>query len=83
NNTSSGEVDHNHESKIVANLCINVGLIRELNIEIKRVVDLYVDISANITKSMDASSIGDSSGAFKCDGKVGHERHMPGNNYLI
>lgn len=71
------EINQNHESKIPDNLSKNVGLIRELNNNIRRVVDLYSDLSTSFTKSMDGSSEGDSSGAFKSDGK-GHKRHRPG-----
>lgn len=40
------EINLNHESKIPDNLSRNVGLIRELNNNIRRVVDLYADLSA-------------------------------------
>ncbi|GFP79487.1 protein elf4-like 2 [Phtheirospermum japonicum] len=39
------EINQNHESKIADNLSRNVGLIRELNNNIRRVVDLYADLS--------------------------------------
>ncbi|CAN6541228.1 hypothetical protein ACFX13_018344 [Malus domestica] len=72
------EINHNHESKIPDNLSRNVGLIRELNNNIRRVVDLYGDLSSSFTKSMDTSSEGgDSSGALKSDGKAGHKRIRP------
>ncbi|KAJ0987518.1 hypothetical protein J5N97_005874 [Dioscorea zingiberensis] len=35
------EINQNHESKVPDNLSRNVGLIRELNNNIRRVVDLY------------------------------------------
>ncbi|KAI3495706.1 hypothetical protein L1887_38052 [Cichorium endivia] len=56
------EINQNHESKIPDNLSRNVGLIRELNNNIRKVVDLYSDLSSNFTKSMDVnnSSEGDS-----------------------
>ncbi|KAL1547815.1 Protein ELF4-LIKE 2 [Salvia divinorum] len=74
------EINQNHESKIPDNLSRNVGLIRELNNNIRRVVDLYSDLSTSFSKSMDASSEGDSSGAFKSDGKAGaFKRHRPGS----
>ncbi|GFQ03921.1 protein elf4-like 4 [Phtheirospermum japonicum] len=73
------EINQNQESKIPDNLSRNVGLIRELNNNIRRVVDLYADLSTSFTKSMDASSEGDSSGGFnKSDGKAGLKRHRPG-----
>ncbi|XP_009784512.1 protein ELF4-LIKE 3-like [Nicotiana sylvestris] len=56
------EINQNQESKIPDNLSRNVGLIRELNNNIRRVVDLYADLSTSFTKSVDNSSEGDSSG---------------------
>lgn len=71
------EINQNHESKIPDNLSRNVGLIRELNNNIRRVVDLYADLSSSFTKSMETSSEGDSGGALKTDGKAGHKRNRP------
>ncbi|XP_019173392.1 PREDICTED: protein ELF4-LIKE 3-like [Ipomoea nil] len=73
------EINQNHESKIPDNLSRNVGLIRELNNNIKRVVDLYAHLSTSFGKSMDASSEGESSGALKSsDGKPAtHKRTRP------
>ncbi|XVF88871.1 hypothetical protein PTKIN_Ptkin19aG0085500 [Pterospermum kingtungense] len=72
------EINQNHESKIPDNLNRNVGLIRELNNNIRRVVDLYADLSSDFTKSMDVSSEGDSSGVMKSDAKAaGHKRIRP------
>ncbi|KAJ7955962.1 protein ELF4-LIKE 4-like [Quillaja saponaria] len=71
------EINQNHESKIPDNLSRNVGLIRELNNNIRRVVDLYADLSSSFTKSMEVSSEGDSSGALRSDGKVSHKRNRP------
>ncbi|KAG8376206.1 hypothetical protein BUALT_Bualt09G0039000 [Buddleja alternifolia] len=72
------EINQNHESKIPDNLSRNVGLIKELNNNIRRVVDLYADLSTSYTKSVDAaSSEGDSTGALKSDGKPGYKRHRP------
>ncbi|OIT01683.1 PREDICTED: protein ELF4-LIKE 3-like [Nicotiana attenuata] len=56
------EINQNQESKIPDNLSRNVGLIRELNNNIRRVVDLYADLSTSFSKSADVSSEGDSSG---------------------
>ncbi|XP_031108509.1 protein ELF4-LIKE 3-like [Ipomoea triloba] len=65
------EINQNHESKIPDNLGRNVGLIRELNNNIRRVVDLYADLSTSFTKSMgNSSSDADSSGA-----KAAHKRN--------
>lgn len=71
------EINQNHESKIPDNLSRNVGLIRELNNNIRRVVDLYADLSTSFTKSVEASSDGDSTGALRSDGKAGHKRTRP------
>lgn len=68
------QINQNHESKIPDNLGRNVGLIRELNNNIRRVVDLYADLSTSFSKSMDGSSEGDS----RSDGKPGHKRLRPG-----
>ncbi|KAF8401071.1 hypothetical protein HHK36_014374 [Tetracentron sinense] len=56
------EINQNQESKIPDNLSRNVGLIRELNSNIRRVVDLYADLSSSFTQSMETSSAGDSGG---------------------
>nr|ACK56113.1 ELF4-like protein [Kadua affinis] len=72
------EINQNHESKMPDNLSRNVGLIRELNNNIKRVVNLYSDLSSSFTKSVDGSSEGDSSGALKSDEKAGHKRTRAG-----
>uniref|UniRef100_A0A0E0KEY5 Protein EARLY FLOWERING 4 domain-containing protein n=1 Tax=Oryza punctata TaxID=4537 RepID=A0A0E0KEY5_ORYPU len=40
------EINQNHESKVPGDLSRNVGLIRELNNNIRRVVDLYADLSS-------------------------------------
>ncbi|KAF7813597.1 protein ELF4-LIKE 3-like [Senna tora] len=55
------EINQNHESKVADNLSRNVGLIKELNNNIRRVVDLYADLSSSFTKSMEVSSEADSS----------------------
>ncbi|XP_019151456.1 PREDICTED: protein ELF4-LIKE 3-like isoform X2 [Ipomoea nil] len=56
------EINQNHESKSPDNLNRNVGLIKELNNNIRKVVDLYAGLSTSFSKTMDASSEGDSSG---------------------
>ncbi|KAK2406529.1 Protein ELF4-LIKE 4 [Trifolium repens] len=68
------EINQNHESRMPDNLSRNVGLIRELNSNIRRVVDLYADLSSSFTKSQEASSEGDSSGTLKSDGKINQKR---------
>ncbi|CAN6478322.1 unnamed protein product [Victoria cruziana] len=72
------EINQNHESRIPDNLSRNVGLIRELNNNIRRVVDLYADLSSSFTKSMEASSEGDSAGTLRSDGKPGQKRVRAG-----
>ncbi|XP_072972560.1 protein ELF4-LIKE 4-like [Typha angustifolia] len=72
------EINQNHESKIPDNLSRNVGLIRELNNNIRRVVDLYADLSSSFTKSMEASSEGDSVGTLRSDAKAGQKRIRSG-----
>ncbi|OEL14416.1 Protein ELF4-LIKE 4 [Dichanthelium oligosanthes] len=74
------EINQNHESRAPGNLTRNVGLIRELNNNIRRVVGLYADLSASFTRnSMDASSDGDSSGTLRSpDGRAGQKRVRPG-----
>ncbi|KAM0037308.1 putative protein EARLY FLOWERING 4 [Helianthus debilis subsp. tardiflorus] len=47
------EINQNHESKIPDNLGRNVGLIRDLNNNIRKVVDLYSHLSSNFSKNMD------------------------------
>ncbi|KAK4283459.1 hypothetical protein QN277_000407 [Acacia crassicarpa] len=72
------EINQNHESKVADNLSRNVGLIKELNSNIRKVVDLYSDLSTSFSKSMDVSSEGDSSGAVKSsDAKGGIKRLRP------
>ncbi|PKA52377.1 Protein ELF4-LIKE 4 [Apostasia shenzhenica] len=72
------EINQNHESKIPDNLSRNVSLIRELNNNIRRVVDLYADLSTSFARSMEASSDGDSAGTFRSDGKAGFKRIRSG-----
>ncbi|KAK8602354.1 hypothetical protein V6N13_058010 [Hibiscus sabdariffa] len=65
------EINKNHESKIPDNLGRNVGLIRELNNNVRRVVDLYADLSTSVTKP--STDIAPSEG----DSKGGHKRNRP------
>ncbi|KAF6157090.1 hypothetical protein GIB67_041551 [Kingdonia uniflora] len=66
------EINQNHQSKIPDNLSRNVGLIRELNNNIRRIVDIYADFSTSFSKTMEGSSEGDSGG------KSGQKRVRPG-----
>lgn len=61
------EINQNHESRIPDNLSRNVGLIRELNDNIRRIVDLYGNLSVSFADFKDADS----------DGKRGHKRNRP------
>ncbi|KMZ73779.1 Protein ELF4-LIKE 4 [Zostera marina] len=70
------EINQNHESRIPDNLSRNVGLIRELNSNIRRVVDLYGDLSGSLSKSVDASSEGES--AVRSDGQHNGKRIRSG-----
>ncbi|KAK4774104.1 hypothetical protein SAY87_029123 [Trapa incisa] len=54
------EINQNHESKMPDNLSRNVGLIRELNNNIRRVVDVYSGISASLVRSAETTSEGES-----------------------
>ncbi|KAI3891303.1 hypothetical protein MKX03_004728 [Papaver bracteatum] len=51
------EINANHESKLPHNLSRNVGLIRELNNNIRTVVHLYDQLSTSFAKSMDNNNI--------------------------
>lgn len=72
------EINQNHESKIPDKLSRNVGLIRELNNNIRRVVDLYGHLSDS-ARSMEALSEGESAGTTKSDGRGGLKRVRSGN----
>lgn len=71
------EISQNQESRVPDDLTRNVSLIRELNNNIRRVVDLYADLSSNFSRSMDASSEGDSTGALRSDPRAGLKRNRP------
>ncbi|KZV41861.1 hypothetical protein F511_36593 [Dorcoceras hygrometricum] len=73
------EINQNQEAKVADELTRNVGLIRELNNNIKRVVDLYANLSDSFTKSMDACSEGESAGMTRSDGRVGQKRIRSSN----
>ncbi|GMI91726.1 ELF4-like 4 [Hibiscus trionum] len=72
------EINQNQESKIPDNLSRNVGLIKELNNNIRRVADLYAHLSNSFTRSMEASSEGDSAGTHEPDGKASQKRYRSG-----
>ena len=66
------EINQNHESKVPGDLSRNVGLIRELNNNIRRVVDLYADLSSLFAAS-DAAAGGGGRAASE-GGSVGTVR---------
>jgi hypothetical protein len=80
------EINQNHESRAPDSLTRNVGLIRELNNNIRRVVGLYADLSASFAHrgGMDGgSSEGDSSGTLRSPdaaarAAAGQKRVRPG-----
>ncbi|WVZ79402.1 hypothetical protein U9M48_026982, partial [Paspalum notatum var. saurae] len=70
------EINQNHESKVPADLSRNVRLIRELNNNIRRVVDLYADLSSLFAASDGGdhpASEGGSVGTLGAAG-AGHKR---------
>ncbi|OWM77287.1 protein ELF4-LIKE 3-like [Punica granatum] len=72
------EINQNHESRIPDNLSRNVGLIRELNNNIRRVVDLYADLSGNFSRFMDvpnSSEENNSIGTLRLDSRTGQKRY--------
>jgi hypothetical protein len=73
------EINHNHESKVPGDLSRNVGLIRELNNNIRRVVDLYADLSSLFAASDGrAASEGGSVGTVRQAAGAGHKRIRSG-----
>lgn len=76
------EIDQNHQSREPDNLSRNVALIRELNTNISRVVDLYADLSLSFTKSVRGNLVPRFQGS-KASQKRGHDEcwsHNP--NYI-
>ncbi|KAL6648002.1 hypothetical protein ACP70R_012226 [Stipagrostis hirtigluma subsp. patula] len=74
------EINQNHESKVPGDLSRNVGLIRELNNNIRRVVDLYADLSSLFAASSGggrAASEGGSVGTVR-QAAAGHKRIRSG-----
>jgi len=67
------EINQNHESKVPGDLSRNVGLIRELNNNIRRVVDLYADLSSLFAASDAAAAAGGGRAASE-GGSVGTVR---------
>ncbi|CAN6936997.1 unnamed protein product [Brassica oleracea var. botrytis] len=67
------EINQNHESKQADHLGRNVGLIRELNNNIRTVASLYGGLSHSFAKSIDASS-GESTGTLRSNGKANNQK---------
>jgi Early Flowering 4 domain len=67
------EIDQNHKSCEPDNLSRNVSLIRELNTNISRVVDLYADLSVSFTKSVPGNSLPHSQGSKACQKRAHDE----------
>lgn len=70
------QINQNHESKQADHLGKNVGLIRELNNNIRTVASLYGDLSHSFARSIDASSEGESTGTLKSDGKANNQKRF-------
>ncbi|KAK4755952.1 hypothetical protein SAY87_009709 [Trapa incisa] len=76
------EIHQNQESRVPCNLGRNIGLIRELNNNIRRVVDLYADLSGSLSRSMDTATNSSSeenmsTGALRLENRAGHMRYRP------
>ncbi|CAL9197405.1 unnamed protein product [Musa hybrid cultivar] len=72
------EINQNQASRIPGRLNRNVRLI-EVNSNIRRVVDVYVELSLSFTGSMEASP---EAGAAS-QGKPGHKRHHISNTQFL
>lgn len=70
------EINQNHASKQVDHLGRNVGLIRELNNNIRTVASLYGELSHSFARSVDASSEGESTGTLKSNGKANNQKRF-------
>ncbi|KAK4781151.1 hypothetical protein SAY87_017257 [Trapa incisa] len=68
------EINQNHELKMPDKLSRNVGLIRELNNNIRRVVNVYSDLSSSLVSSVETTSEGES----RSNGKSNTKRFRPG-----
>uniref|UniRef100_A0A7N0TZZ0 Protein EARLY FLOWERING 4 domain-containing protein n=1 Tax=Kalanchoe fedtschenkoi TaxID=63787 RepID=A0A7N0TZZ0_KALFE len=72
------EINQNHESKAPDNLSRNVGLIRELNNNIRRVVELYAELSSSFVRSREASSEGESAKTLSSERRASQKRIRSG-----
>lgn len=69
------EISQNQESNAVGRLTKNVGLIRELNTNIGQVVQLYENISAEFSRSMEEDNTTSGDRAAEADAAL----HQPSN----
>lgn len=69
------EISQNQESNAVGSLTKNVGLIRELNTNIGQVVQLYENISAEFSRSMEEDNTSGDRAAAEADAAL----HQPSN----
>uniref|UniRef100_A0A0E0GJD7 Protein EARLY FLOWERING 4 domain-containing protein n=1 Tax=Oryza nivara TaxID=4536 RepID=A0A0E0GJD7_ORYNI len=68
------EINQNHESKVPGDLSRNVGLIRELNNNIRRVVDLYADLSSLFAASSPGPAASEGASVGTAVRHAGHKR---------
>ncbi|KAI4377466.1 hypothetical protein MLD38_015085 [Melastoma candidum] len=61
------EISRNQESRVPADLARNIGLIRELNHNFRRVVDLYAVLSTGLSQSSEGNSTGGLTAGVKRD----------------
>ncbi|KAK4784336.1 hypothetical protein SAY86_018704 [Trapa natans] len=59
------EINHNHKSRNPDNLSRNVGLIRLLNKNVRRAVDIYADLPTSMKRSVETTSQGESRSSEK------------------
>ncbi|XP_073015712.1 protein ELF4-LIKE 3-like [Primulina eburnea] len=72
------EISQNQESKIPDDLSRNARLIRELNDNVRRVVDLYSHLSNNLTRTTEINSVdqGESNGRAAGNNLLNSETDM-------
>ncbi|KAL5201442.1 hypothetical protein ABZP36_035796 [Zizania latifolia] len=68
------EISQNHEARDADGLTRNVALIRELNTNIARVVDLYADLSCSFSRTVTASSANHNSNSTPSAAKAASKR---------
>ncbi|KAG8056647.1 hypothetical protein GUJ93_ZPchr0002g23934 [Zizania palustris] len=68
------EISQNHEARDADGLTRNVALIRELNTNIARVVDLYADLSCSFSRTVTASSVNHNNNSTPSAAKAASKR---------